>query len=126
MKKLTAALVLLAAMMGFCLWSTWRVDTLCAKSTSLLEQAETRCALGDFDGALELVYASRRNWDCHEGFFGVALRHTESDDIGILFPPLLETCRQRDANEFFRQNQELIATLRHLSRAELPYYFNIL
>lgn len=126
MKKLLCPILLLLALLAFCGWSTWRVDALCRQSAQYLQQAETRCRLGDYDGAKDLVYAAKHSWDKHEGFLGTALRHTESDDIGVLFPPLLETCGQRDAEEFSRRNLELIALLKHLSRMEIPYYFNIL
>lgn len=126
MKKLIVALLILAAVIGFCSWSTWHVDQICQDTTELLKQAETYCALGDFESAKDLIYRSQSIWNYHEGFLGMALRHTESDDIGILFPPLLETCMQRDAEEFTRRNVEMIATLKHLSRMEIPYYFNVL
>lgn len=126
MKKILLPALLLSFIIIFCVWATWRVDQLCSTSAELLEEAGTRSSLGDFEGAMDLVYQAKHDWDWHEGFFGIALRHTESDDIGILFPSLLETCRQRDADEFSKKNLELIATLRHLSRAEIPYYFNIL
>lgn len=126
MKKFILPTLLLILMVAFCVWATWRADQLCDQSAELLEKAGARCAQGDFDGAEALVYEAKACWDDHEGFFGIALRHTESDDVDILFPPLLETCRQEDEEEFSRRNLELIATFRHLSRAELPYYFNIL
>lgn len=126
MKKFILPILLLLLMVSFCVWATWRADELCNQSAQLLEQAGARCIQGDFHGAEDLVQEAKNCWDQHEGFFGVALRHTESDDVDILFPPLLETCRQQDAEEFTRRNLELIATFHHLSRAEMPYYFNIL
>lgn len=126
MKKFLVPIVMLVILVGFCTWTVWQVDQICQETSSLLEQAETRCTLGDFEGAGALVYRSQCIWNCREGFLGMALRHTESDDVGILFPPLLDTCRQRDAEEFSRRNLELMATLKHLSRMEIPYYFNIL
>ena len=126
MKKFILPSLLLILMVVFCVWATWRADQLCTESADLLERAGSRCEQGDFDGAEALVYEAKDCWDNHEGFFGIALRHTESDDVDILFPPLLESCRQKNAEEFSRRNLELIATFHHLSRAEIPYYFNIL
>lgn len=126
MKKFILPSLLLILMVVFCVWATWRADQLCNQSAELLEQAGSRCEQGDFDGAEVLVRKAKDCWDDHEGFFGIALRHTESDDVDILFPPLLESCRQEDEEEFSRRNLELIATFLHLSRAEIPYYFNIL
>jgi hypothetical protein len=126
MKKLLLPLALLALLVGFCCYTTWHVDQLCSDCAQLLEEAGQRCQLGDFEEGLALCNQAKQNWDHHEGFFGTALRHTESDDVGIAFPALLESCRQEDLEEFSRRDLELIAILRHLSRMEYPYYFNVL
>ena len=126
MKKLIAPLILLAGIVGFCTLCTWYTEKVCRDTADFLYQAETRCALGDFEGAGELVLASQRQWERHEGFLGMALRHTESDDIDIMYPPLLETCRQRNTEDFNQKNLELRAALRLLSRMEIPFYFNVL
>ena len=111
---------------GFCWFTAWRVDDLCNTSASLLEAAETQVMLGDYEAAVETVNHSFRLWNRHEGFFGMALRHTESDDVGILYPVLQEACRQKDQGEFLLRARELAANLRHLGRMEQPYLFNIL
>ena len=126
MKKLYSALGILLVITGFCWFTAWRVDDLCNTSASLLEAAETQVMLGDYDAAVETVNHSFRLWNRHEGFFGMALRHTESDDVGILYPVLQEACRQRDQGEFLLRARELAANLRHLGRMEQPYLFNIL
>ena len=126
MKKLILPLVLLAAMAGLCTWSTWRVGRISSQTAGMLEQAETCCVLGDFQRAEEQVLAAQRHWEAHEGFLGTALRHTESDDIDMLFPSLLERCRQEDEPEFLHENRELTALLRQIARMEVPYYFNVL
>lgn len=126
MKKLLIPTLMLVLLIIFCVWSTWRVQDLCNQSSTLLQAAGVKCDLGDFEGAIDLVYAAKHSWDKHEGFLGTALRHTESDDISTQFSPLLESCRQRDNEEFSRRNLELIALLRQISRIEIPYYFNIL
>lgn len=101
MKKFILPILILLLMVSFCVWATWRADELCNQSAQLLEQAGARCIQGDFHGAEDLVQEAKNCWDQHEGFFGVALRHTESDDVDILFPPLLETCRQQDAGGIY-------------------------
>ena len=126
MKKLMIPILLLLLIVVFCTWATFRVDRICGQAIRLLDQAETCCVLGDFDGAGELVFASEQCWLRHEGFLGMALRHTESDDITVQYPPLLESCSHRDRSEFNRRSLELRASLRMLSRMELPYYFNVL
>ena len=126
MKRLTIPLLLLSIIILFCTWSTCRVGRICQEASRLLDQAETRCVLGDYAGAEALASASQQLWSAHEGFLGMALRHTESDDVAILYPSLLESCRQRDEIEFRIRSLELRASLRQLSRMEFPHYFNVL
>jgi hypothetical protein len=125
-KKLLWSAGIILLLLLSCCYTTWRVNTICEDAAALLEQAETKCQLGDYEGAEDTVYLSKAVWDRHEYFLGLALRHTESDDVGILYPALLETCRQKDHEEFSLRNLELIAILRHLGRMEQPYLFNIL
>lgn len=126
MKKIYCALGILLVITGFCWFTAWRAGDLCNTSASLLEAAETQVMLGDYDAAMETVNHSFQLWNRHEEFFGMALRHTESDDIGILYPVLQEACRQKDQGEFLLRTRELAANLRHLGRMEQPYLFNIL
>ena len=126
MKKIYCALGILLVITGFCWFTVWRVGDLCNTSVSLLEAAETQVMLGNFDAAEETVNHSFRLWNRHESFFGMALRHTESDDVGILYPVLQEACRQKDQGEFLLRVRELTASLQQLGRMEQPYLFNIL
>ncbi len=126
MKRILLSLLLMALILGLCVWGTDRVSEICRNVSGLLEQAETRCCLGDYEGAERLTLEAQALWAKHEGFLGTTLRHTESDDVGILFPPLLSALRQEDGEEFELRSLELRATLRHLSRMEAPYYFNVL
>lgn len=125
MKKLLIAILLIAGMTWFCFYFSHHVESICNTSAALLEQAETDYLLGDQSAAISDIIHSRRVWNRNELFLGTALRHTESDDVGILYSVLLESCSQ-GSDEFLTQNRELIATLRHLSRMEQPYLFNIL
>ena len=126
MKKMFCALGVLVLITGFCWFTAWRVDDLCRTSAQLLEAAETQVMLGDYSAAEETVNHAFRLWNRHEGFLGMSLRHTESDDIGVLFPVLQEACRQKDNGEFLLRTRELTAALRQLGRMEQPYLFNIL
>lgn len=126
MKRLWCSIAVLGAIVALCCFSTFRVDQICKDTSDILRQAETQCHLGDFHAAEDTVYLSACYWRKHEGFLGIALRHTETDDIDLMFPALMEAARQKDEEEFLLRNTELIAAFRSLSRMELPYYFNIL
>ena len=126
MKKIVASLITILLILALCVYSVHRVDRVCREATGLLREAETYCLLGDYDGAKEIVRLSQAVWQKNEGFLGVALRHTESDDIDILYPGLIESCALEDGEEFILRNLELIAVYKQLARMEQPYLFNIL
>ena len=126
MKKIVCSAAVLVLLTAFCWWTAWRVQKLCGQAAAYLDRAETQVALGDYPAAEAYLEDARALWENHEQFFGMALRHTESDDVEILLPALQETCRQRDGLEFLLRSRELSATLRQLGRMEQPYLFNIL
>lgn len=126
MKKIILSLCTLGLILALCFYTTNRVDKICREASELLRKAETHCFLGDYEGAKEIIRLSQTHWQRNEGFLGLALRHTESDDISVLYPPLMECCTKEGSEDFFLRNLELISTLKQLSRMEMPYLFNIL
>lgn len=126
MKKMALSAGILVLLTAFCWFTAWRVDGICSEASAMLEHAENQAVRGDYAGAGETAAQAFQMWNRHEGFFGMALRHTESDDIGILFPSLIEAAGQKDQGEFLLRIRELKASLRQLGRMELPYLFNVL
>lgn len=126
MKRLWFSVGTLALILAFCGFTVYRVNRICGDSEELLRQAETCIYLGDYEGARNSVYYAQTCWKKHEGFLGLSLRHTEADDVEKLFPSLLESIRHKEDAEFYLRNSELIASLKSLSRMELPYYFNVM
>lgn len=126
MKKIILSISLLVVITGFCIFATWYTRSICDDTIALLEQSETEIGLGRYDEAYETVFSAQRLWNQHEDFLGLALRHTESDDVDILFPVLKNTCLQKDQSEFLYRNREMTAMLKHLYKAEYPCFYNIL
>lgn len=126
MKKIVISGAVLVLLTAFCWWTAWRVDRLCGQTAAYLEQAETQAVLGNFPAAEAYLEDASTLWRAHEQFFGMALRHTESDDVELMLPTLQEACRQKDRQEFLLRTRELSAALRQLGRMEQPYLFNIL
>lgn len=126
MKKIICAISILIIITGFCVYATYHTRTICDETVSFLEESEKLLYLGRQEDAYETLHSAQANWILHENFLGMALRHTESDDVDILFPILKNACLQEDYSEFSYRNKELIANLRHLYRAEYPYIYNIL
>lgn len=126
MKKIVGSVLMMAVMVAFCWYATWRVDQVCTKAAELIRQAEDSFQQEDYRGAKDAIEQSHGVWHRHENLLGLALRHTESEDVDIMYPTLMEACRQEDESEFFLRCQELEAVLRQLAHMEKPYLFNIL
>lgn len=85
-----------------------------------MEQAAERADRRDFQAAAQLVARTRDFWERHHGFFGIALRHAESDTINSTFRELLEYAENECTEEFEPTCADLIAQIRHLSDMEKP------
>lgn len=126
MKKILCSLLTLTLIFALCFWSVHRVEAICDSINHKLHQAETECVLKHYDRAINSVRDAQTIWTRNETFLGLALRHTETDDVGIQFPTLTEALMQQDSAEFIRDNLTLISTISQLARMEQPYLFNIL
>lgn len=126
MKKILGAVALLGVLVALCWYCTWRVDQVCGQTAGYLLRAEQRCGEEDYPGAREAVEQSWAYWQAHENLLGLALRHTESENVDMGYPGLLEACRQEDGEEFLLRSRELGAVIRQLSHMEKPYWFNIM
>ena len=126
MKRMLMPLLLLVFVTLFCSVCILRTDQICNETADLIEQAGDRFQQGSYEEAEEFIRRSELCWDSHEGFLGMVLRHTESDDVGFMFPSLLASCQAENRDAFLEKELELEAYLRQLSRMEIPYYFNVL
>lgn len=126
MKKIYLSIAALVLIFACCFYASTKVDKICEAIATELRAAETECILGRYAQAAERVQQAESLWVKNEGFLGVALRHTETDDISVAFPALTEALFLEDDTGFLENNLTLIASLRNLSRMEQPYLFNIL
>ena len=107
MRRLTAALVLLALLLTGCVWSRRSVEKVCT------EAAEALYA-GELDRA-------RAIWEEAQPLLGALLPHEEIDETGLLFERLAAA---HDENLLDRA--ELLARLHHLPEMEKASLRNIL
>ena len=126
MRYFYIGLAILLLCLALCFTVTAVLDHYTEEAASLLEQAAERADRGDFQAAAQLVARTRDFWEQHHGFFGIALRHAESDTINSTFRELLEYAENECTEEFEPTCADLIAQIRHLSDMEKPYYYNIL
>ncbi len=91
-----------------------------------LERAREAGSTGDFGEAARQVDAAVALWEEKKGFFGMALRHNDLDEINASFCELRAYAEGANEDEFAPACAGLIARIRHISEMEKPYYYNVL
>ncbi len=126
MKYLYAALAILLACLILCIAVVGRLDRYTARAVETLERAQASGTSGDFGEAARQVDEAIALWEEKKGFFGMALRHNDLDEITASFCELRAYAGGANEDEFVPACAGLIARIRHISEMEKPYYYNVL
>ena len=103
MRRLTAALVLLALLLTGCVWSRRSVEKVCTEAAEALHA-------GELDRA-------RAIWEEAQPLLGALLPHEEIDETGLLFERLA-AAHDGTGDENLLDRAELLARLHHLPEME--------
>ena len=85
MKRLWAAVGILAALLAAALGTGWWVDGLTADYVSRLEQAQAMSERGDWERAAQVTGGVYRNWQERSFWLHALLRHSDTDQVLLLF-----------------------------------------
>ena len=85
MKRLWAAVSILAALLAAALGTGWWVDGLTADYVSRLEQAQAMSERGDWERAAQVTGGVYRNWQERSFWLHALLRHSDTDQVLLLF-----------------------------------------
>ena len=126
MRHTLFACLLLAAALGFCIFSSVTVRAETQSVNEAIAEARNAAARGDFDTAAAELHRAQARWHEHERFFGVVLSHTEIDEVNIAFAELLQYAALADRDDFLAGTARLVASIEHIREMELPSYHNLL
>ena len=115
MKRLWAAVGILAALLAAALGTGWWVDGLTADYVSRLEQAQAMSERGDWERAAQVTGGVYRNWQ-ERSFWLHAL----------LFRSVEEYLKLEEMDQYAAANAQLIAQLELLAEMEDPSLENVL
>lgn len=125
MKHTLLALSILAAALGFCLFSALHVRAQTQRVNESLAEARNAAARNDFSTAAERLHAAKKDWHAHERFFGIVLDHGELDGVNADFSELAQYAALGDRDDFLAVSARLVATIEHIRDMELPSYHNL-
>lgn len=126
MKHLLMGVSILLLCLGLCIVS---ISVLDRWTTHAVTQLDRAMALADqelFDEAELLVNETWEFWRKRRGFFGMVLRHAESDQVNSTFRQLVEYAQNGCTEEFEPTCADLMEQINHLCNMEKPYYYNVL
>ena len=126
MKYFVTSLLLLALILGLCLWSAGSVTQSVYDTSHLLEQAVSLKRQGQNLAALDTVRAAADGWHGRDTFFGTVLRHDEIDGVIQSFAQLEAYAQTDDTDDFYSNCAALLAQLEHIREMEWPYFENVM
>lgn len=128
MKRLYAALGLLALLAALCTVHTVYLDHFTEELSDILSRAQEQVEREDWEEADRLTRQAREIWADHEGYLHTTLRHADIDAILISFDETLAFlgAGERQSAEYASANARLITQIGLLLESELPTLTNIL
>lgn len=125
MKRLTTAVLLLAAVIGICIGSQWKLRQMTDEWISAVDRAAAFAVQEDTEHARISLFAVQEDWRESLPVLGALLPHDELDQIERLFETALQAAENRDKNEYLLQSAELRGRLLHLPERDAPKIQNI-
>lgn len=126
MKRLTVALVLLAAVLGATVFHSRHLSRLTDGFCRQLSHAAELAAHDNWPQALELTEQTLTDWEKQDFYLHVLLRHTDIDAIRLTFHEVMEYLRLTEPDQYTAANARLITQLELLAEAEQLNLKNIL
>ena len=118
MKRLIAAVVILAFILGATLCNTLLLGSFTGELTHLLEQAGQLGRAGSWTQAQILTRQAREVWQGRDSYLHVTLRHADLDQISAGFREVEALLACREEGEYAAANARLITQLELLNEAE--------
>ena len=116
----------LAALLAAALGTGWWVDGLTADYVSRLEQAQAMSERGDWERAAQVTGGVYRNWQERSFWLHALLRHSDTDQVLLLFRSVEEYLKLEEMDQYAAANAHLIAQLELLAEMEDPSLENVL
>ena len=126
MKYLIAPAAVLSLLLGLSLWNAAAVDEAVTPWCVALSEAQTSAEREDWDGAVRIVEAARKEWDSRRVYFHIVTAHDELEAADTLFAEAKSFAAERDGAEFRACTAQLIVQLRVVAEMQRLTLKNVL
>ncbi len=126
MRRLWASLAILVFLFCAALVNSWYLNHYTNELVTLLRQAESCAASGDWDAAGDKTEAALIVWKDRETYLHMVLQHQDTDQVLLNFQEVRQLItHQEDGGEYAASNARLIAQIELLSEMEELTFKNI-
>lgn len=126
MKRLWIACGILAAVFAATLCNAHYLNGFTSGLTDLLTQAEAKAEAGAWGEAEALTRQAREDWESHNSYLHIMLRHADTDAVHTGFREVQEFISCQEGGEYSAANARLMAQIGLLYEAEQLTFKNIL
>ena len=127
MRRLWAAAALIAVLAGLSALHVLALDRITSRMAGQLEQARQALIQADWDGAQALIEDAYQDWETHDFYLHVTLRHTDIDAVRSSFHEAIAYLSSReDSGECAAVCARLVNQLELILEGELPTLKNLL
>lgn len=126
MKALYIPTCLLAAILGFSLWTGRYVEQRTSHWSELLSEIDDLARQEDWGQAEERLRSAYDDWNASQTFFHTIMDHEELDEAENLFAGAFAVCREEDDADFHMLLSQLTGQLRLLAETQGVSIKNIL
>ena len=126
MRRFWVAAGILLALLVAALGNAWYVEKFTGGLAQQLEQARELAAEENWEQARKLSQQVLKDWEDHQFYLHVFMRHSDTDQIFRTFQALEEYLKLEEPDQYTAANADLVTQLELLGEMEQLSWMNIL
>ena len=126
MKRAWIAGGILAVMLAASWMNAQFIRSFTASLSETLRQAEVLAEAGNWDRAGQLTRSAHQRWDDASPYLCTVLRHSDTDEVDVIFHEVLEFIECREDGEYSSANATLVEQIGLISEMEKLNLKNLL
>ena len=126
MKELIISVLFLVSLFAACLINSNYIDESSKELISMIGEAEAYADIDKWDEAEERILDAKNIWDKKSGYLEAVLRHSETDNVYVMFETALGSIKSRDKANCKIYFSGLVASLELICETEKLTFGNIM
>ena len=125
MKHLLPPILLLLGIFSFSLWNSSEMNRSAENWRGQLEQASALAGAEQWNGAVQILEESHRDWLRHQTYLRIVSDHDAADSAEIMYARAMAFAKTQELSEFQAETANLSAHFKLLTQMETLHLHNI-